>query len=63
MTEKSFAAPPYSCHEEILDVPVSMHLSIENFTMASDKIMAGSKDFEGIHDSAFKEQFHFLTSQ
>ncbi len=49
MTEKSFAATPYSCHDEILDVHTIMQQSIENFSMASDKIMSNFKDFEGIH--------------
>jgi hypothetical protein len=51
MTEKYFAATPYSCRDEILDAPMGEHSHMENFTMASDKVMSKSKDFEGIHVS------------
>jgi hypothetical protein len=51
VTEKDFAATPYPCREEILDAPVRDHSHKENFTMASDKVMSRSKDFEGIHVS------------
>jgi hypothetical protein len=54
MTEKSFAATPYSCHDEILDVPYIMQPGNENFSMASDKIMSKLKDFEGIHIPVYK---------
>jgi len=49
MTEKYFAAPPYSCHDEIPDAHMTVLSLMENFTMASYKIMAKSKDSEGIH--------------
>jgi len=58
MTEKSFAATPYSCRDVILDVHIIMQPSIENFSMASDKIMSRSKDFEGIHVPAYRNQLH-----
>ena len=53
MTEKSFAATPYSCHGEILDLHIIMQASIESFIMASNKILSKLKDFEGIHDPAY----------
>ena len=49
MTEKSFAATHYSCHDEILDLHEIMLITFENFIMAYDKIMSKSKDFEGIY--------------
>jgi hypothetical protein len=30
MTEKSFAATPYSCHDEMLDLHGIMRTSVEN---------------------------------
>ena len=59
MTEKSFAATPYSCHDEILDVHIIMLSSIENFIMASNKILSKLKDFEGIHFPVYENQLHF----
>ncbi len=53
MTEESFAATPYSCHDQILDVHIIYDQSIENFNMAPDKIMSKLKDFEGIHVPAY----------
>jgi len=53
MTEKPFAATPYSCHGEILDLHIIMQASIESFIMASNKILSKLKDFEGIHDPAY----------
>jgi hypothetical protein len=53
MTEKSFAATPYSCHGEILDLYIVVQTSIENFIMASNKILSKLKDFEGIHAPAY----------
>jgi len=53
MTEKSFAATPYSCHGEILDLYIVVQTSIENFVMASNKILSKLKDFEGIHAPAY----------
>ena len=58
MTEKSFAATPYSCRDVILDVHIIMQPSIENFSMASDKIMSRSKDFKGIHVPVYRDQLH-----
>jgi len=52
MTEKSFAATPYSCHGEILDLHIIIQAGIENFIMASNKISSKLKDFEGIYDPA-----------
>ncbi|HTR44667.1 MAG TPA: hypothetical protein VMH06_03070 [Thermodesulfovibrionales bacterium] len=49
MTEKFFAAAASSCHDEIPDESVSMCSGMENFFMASDKIMSRPKDFEGIN--------------
>jgi hypothetical protein len=43
MTEEFFAATPSSCHDEILDEAVSMFSAMENFTMASNRIMSRSK--------------------
>jgi len=59
MTEKSFAATPYSCHGEILDLHIIMQTSIESFIMASNKALSKLKDFEGIHDPAYQYQLHF----
>jgi hypothetical protein len=36
-----------------------MQPGIENFIMASDKIMSKLKDFEGIHISIYKNHLHF----
>jgi hypothetical protein len=59
MIEKSFAATPYSCHDEMLDVYNIMQPDIENFSMASDKIMSKLKDFEGIHIYVYKNHLLF----
>jgi len=54
MAEKSFAATPYLCHDEILDLHILTKSSVENFVMASNKIMSKLKDFEDIHALANK---------
>ncbi len=48
MREKSFAATPYLCNDEILDVHIIMKASIENFIIAADNSKSNLKDFEGI---------------
>jgi len=35
MSEKSFAATPYSCRDKMLDPHIIMQGSVENFIMAS----------------------------
>ena len=35
MSEKSFASPPYSCHDKMLDLHILMPRSVENVIMAS----------------------------
>jgi hypothetical protein len=58
MTEKFFAAIPYSCHDEILDANVSAQSRMVNFTMTSDRIMSKSKDLEGIRVPAYENRVH-----
>src|SRR3990170_8149760 len=60
MTEKSFAATPLTCHEEIFEVKKIMKETFENCIMAFDKISLKSKDFEDIHVPVYKNQLHFL---
>jgi len=60
MTEKSFAAAPYSWHDEILDLHIIMQTSIENSIMTSKIILSKLIDFEGIHVPAYKNQLHSL---
>ncbi|MEW6067014.1 MAG: hypothetical protein AB1610_01765 [Nitrospirota bacterium] len=59
MTEKSFAATPFTCHDEILDVHKIMQETFENCIMAYDKILLKSKDFEGVHVPVYQNQLHF----
>jgi len=49
MTEKSFAATPCLCRDEILDSHVMMLQAPGNFIWASGQFMSKLKDFEGIH--------------
>ncbi|HTR44759.1 MAG TPA: hypothetical protein VMH06_03535, partial [Thermodesulfovibrionales bacterium] len=50
--ESAEADDTVSCHDEIPDAHMSMHLRITNFAMACDKIMSRSKDLEGVHAPA-----------
>ncbi|MEW6066745.1 MAG: hypothetical protein AB1610_00375 [Nitrospirota bacterium] len=59
MAEKSFAATPFTCHDEILDVHKIMQETFENCIMAYDKISLKSKDFEGVHVPVYQNQLHF----
>jgi len=59
MTEKSFAATPFICRDEILDVHIFTQPGIENCIMASYQIRSKLKDFEGIHVPAYENKLHF----
>jgi len=63
MIEKSFAATPYPCHGEFLDVHKIRQTSIENFTMAYKKTLSKLKDFEGIYVPAYKNQLIFRSKR
>ncbi len=55
MTEKSFAATPFTCHDGILEYIKIMQETIVNYIMAYDKISLNSKDFEGIYAPIYKK--------
>jgi len=51
MSEKSFAATPYSCHDEMIDSYIVVHgIRSWHLNMISSKL----KDFEDIHVTAKK---------
>ena len=47
LTEKSFAATPYTYYDAILDLHNCMPVTFMNGIITSDKILLKSKDFEG----------------
>ena len=49
MTEKSFAATPYLCQDEIPDSHFIMTAAFENFIMTTGWTASKLKDFESIH--------------
>ena len=59
MTEKYFAATPYTCRNTILVLHIIIQSAIENCIAASYKILLKLKDFEGIcvHASPIQLQF------
>ena len=59
MTEKYFAATPYTCRNTILVLHIIIQSAIENCIAASYKILLKLKDFEGIHVPIYKIQLHF----
>jgi len=62
MTEKYFAATPYTCHNQFLISIKNVQWAIENCIMAYGCIMLKLKDFEGIYATADKKISHFNLS-
>ena len=54
MTEKYFAATPYTCHNQFLDKHKNMQWAVDNYIMAHDYILLKLKDFEGIYATSIK---------
>ncbi|PKL51545.1 MAG: hypothetical protein CVV37_05905 [Nitrospira bacterium HGW-Nitrospira-1] len=59
MTEKYFAATPYTCRNTILSLHIIIQLAIVNCITAYWKILLKLKDFEGIRVPAGIIQMHF----
>ena len=55
MTEKYFAATPYTCHNQFLDKHENMQGTIVDCIMAYGNILLKLKDFEGIYATAGKK--------
>jgi hypothetical protein len=60
MTEKYFAATPFTRHNQYLEKHIIMLRAIGNCIMAYGWIMLKLKDFEGIYATAYQKQSHFL---
>jgi len=58
MTEKYFAATPYTCRNTIFVLHIIIQSAIENCIAASYKILLKLKDFEGIrvHENTIQLQ-------
>ena len=57
MTEKYFAATPYTCHKQFL---ISIKICKKRI-MAYGNILLKLKDFEGIYAPAYRKHSHFLS--
>ena len=60
MSEKSFAATPYSCHDKMLDLHIIMQRSVDILSWHPNNILSELKDFEDIHVPEYKDQLHLL---
>ncbi|PKL51700.1 MAG: hypothetical protein CVV37_05005 [Nitrospira bacterium HGW-Nitrospira-1] len=60
MTEKYFAATPFTCRNTIFNLHIIIQSAIVNCITAYWKILLKLKDFEGIRVHANIIQMHFL---
>ncbi|PKL51592.1 MAG: hypothetical protein CVV37_05720 [Nitrospira bacterium HGW-Nitrospira-1] len=60
MTEKYFAATPFTCRNTIFNLHIIIQLAIVNCITASWKILLEFPDFEGIRVHANIIQMHFF---
>jgi len=55
MTEKYFAATPFTCHKQTLEKHKIILRTIENCLMAYGRTLLKLKDFEAIYATAYQK--------